>query len=73
MSRKNESQYNIHIRSIRIGQIVSLVFATLELGAAALIFAYTDKIVLVFILGIIGIITFTRVFTYPVEYRRKRK
>jgi hypothetical protein len=50
---------------------MSLVFAMLELGAATLLFAYTDRIVLVIILALIGIITLIRVFTYPFEYRRK--
>jgi hypothetical protein len=71
MSTKQRSQYTIPVRSVRIGQIVSLVFAVLELGAATLLFAYTDKIVFVIILAVIGIITLIRVFTYPFEYRRK--
>jgi hypothetical protein len=71
MSTKQQSPYTIPVRSVRIAQIVSLVFAVLELGAATLLLAYTDKIVLVVILAIVGLITLVRVFTYPFEYRRK--
>jgi hypothetical protein len=70
MSTKQQSQYTIPVRSIRIGQIVSLVFALLELVAAGLLFAYTDKNFLAGILSVVGLITLIRVFTYPFEYRR---
>jgi hypothetical protein len=71
MSTKQQSQHTIPARSVRVGQIVSLVFALLELGAAALLFAYTDKVVLMIILAVVGLISLIRVFTYPFEYRRK--
>ncbi len=71
MSTNPISQYTVPVRSIRIGQIVALIFALLELGGAALLLAYTDKIVLVVILTLVGLITLIRVFTYPFEYRRK--
>jgi hypothetical protein len=71
MSPKQQSQYTIPVRSIRVGQIVALIFALLELGGATFLLAYTDKIVLVVTLAVVGLITLMRVFTYPFEYRRK--
>ena len=68
---RQQSQYTIPVRSIRIGQMVALVFAALELGTATLLLAYTDKIILASILAVVGLITFMRVFTYPLEYRKK--
>ena len=71
---KARSPYTIPRRSIRIGQLVSSVFAVLSFGIAFLIYSRGMGLwnwVFTGVFTLVGLLTLARVFTLPSEYRKR--
>ena len=72
---KARSTYTIPLRSLRIWQLVSFVFAIISFGIAFLIHARGTGLWVWFATGvfaIVGLNTLARVFTLPSEYRKRQ-